>query len=387
MKVSELNKIIEEAISQEIKNTILNEEDGKHTAYCIKCEGEYIEVCDTKEEADQKCEEYNKQHPDKEYTVEMETYESKEELIDKMEELGEKLDSENMEKDHSLDELENDQHEGNAFSAARAEAIKNGDKEFTVDGKTYPVKDADAEEAMGEGEVYEDINETTCEECGKQICECGEMQEEESINETKKPKKVLRLTESQLVEMITKMVNESVPGLKAVEDAHKVGDKETKEHMANVDKKIKDALSVEGNDNPEFPNAVGKGEKMAVNNTDEMDEEMSMDRGEGPLDLDYDHEPSDSFKERVKKALEGDSTMGNADGGNTIPTDTGKNLAATAEKRKKHKEEAPMYVKDVQPVNESKEEITETKEENTVDVLKEEIEKMKKLSSYNEKTQ
>lgn len=381
MKVSELNKIIEETISKEIKNTILSEGEDKKTAYCVMCEGEYIEICETKEEADQKCEQYNKQHPDKEYTVEMETYESKQELIDKMEELGEKLDSENMKKDHSLDELEHDQNEGNAFSAARAKAIKDGKKDFTVDGKTYPVKDADADEAMDEGEV-EDIYETTCEKCGKQLCECGDMYEEESINETAKPKKIVKLTEAQLIDMISKMVNESIPGLSAVENAHKIGNKETKDHMANVDKKIKDSLSIDGNDNPEFPKPIGKGEKMAVNNTEDMDEEMSMDRGENPLDLDYDHEPSDSFKERVKKALEGHSSMGNADGGNTIPSDTGKNIAATAEKRKKHKEEAPMYVKDVQPVNEGE----ETKD-SSKSVLQEEISKMKKLSSYNEKTQ
>ena len=286
-----------------------------------------------------------------------------------------------MKKDHSLDELEHDQNEGNAFSAARSKAIKDGKEDFTVDGKTYPVKDADADEAMDEGGI-EDINETTCEKCGKQLCECGDMYEEESINETVKSKKIFRLTESQLIDMISKMVNESIPGLSAVENAHKIGDKETKEHMANVDKKIKDSLSIDGNDNPEFPKPIGKGEKMAVNNTEDMDEEMSMDRGENPLDLDYDHEPSDSFKERVKKALEGHSSMGNADGGNTIPSNTGKNIAATAEKRKKHKEEAPMYVKDVQPVNEGE----ETKD-SSKSVLQEEISKMKKLSSYNEKTQ
>jgi hypothetical protein len=240
----------------------------------------------------------------------------------------------------------------------------------------------------------QEIDEHTCEKCGKQLCECGDMYEEESINETKKPK-VLRLTETQLIEMVTKMVQESVPGLKAVEDAHKVADKETKEHMGNVDKKIKDALSVEGNDNPEFPKAVGKGgpetldPKKVVHNTDDQNEEMEMERGENPLDLDYDHEPTDEFKDRLKKALEGDSTMGNADGGNTIPTDTGKNIAKTAEKRKKRDEEKPMYVKDVQPVKivkESKEDLTETVEEKK-SVLEEEIQKMKKLSSYNEKTQ
>lgn len=48
-----------------------------------------------------------------------------------------------------------------------------------------------------------------------------------------------------------------------------------------------------------------------------------------------------------------------------------------------------MYVKDVQPVKivkESKEDLTETVEEKK-SVLEEEIQKMKKLSSYNEKTQ
>jgi len=233
-----------------------------------------------------------------------------------------------------------------------------------------------------------ELSESTCEKCGKDICECGDMNEE-NINETTSSKKVLRLTESQLIEMITKMVNEAVPGLKAVEDAHKVGDKETKQHMADVDKKIKDALSIEGNDNPEFPKAIGKGDKKAIHNTDEQHEEMEMERGENPLDLDYDHEPSDSFKERVKKALQGDPTMGNADGGNTIKTDTGENLHKTAEKRKKRYEDQPMYVKDVQPVsvvNEEKEELTETKDE-TNTVLEEEIKRMKNISSYNEKTQ
>jgi hypothetical protein len=57
-------------------------------------------------------------------------------------------------------------------------------------------------------------------------------------------------------------------------------------------------------------------------------------------------------------------------------------LAATAEKRKKHKEEAPMYVKDLQPVKVVKESTEEKK-----NVLEEEIQKMKKLTSYNEKTQ
>jgi len=381
MKVSELNKIIEETLENEVKTTIIKESEGSKTAYCIKCEGEYIEICDTKEEADQKCEEYNKNNPDKKYVVETETYESKEELLDKMDELGEELDSENMEKNQPMDEkLHGDQHKLDVDNDGEIEAsdlasLRKGDtNESNVEDSIDDIQCEKCGKSDCEcSDSEEDLEEGTCEKCGKQLCECGE------LYETKKERKVLRLTESQLVDMISKIVSESVPGLTAVENAHKGTEKETKEHMGQVDKKIKDALSIEGNDNPEFPKAVGKGEKMAVNNTDEMDEEMSMDRGEGALDLDYDHEPSESFKDRVKKALEGDSTMGNADGGNTVPTDTGKKLADIAEKRKKHKEEAPMYVKDVQPVNETV--------EKKKTLLEEEIEKMKKISSYNEKTQ
>ena len=401
MKVSELNKIIEETISQEIKDTILKEGSGDKTAYCIKCEGEYVEVCDTKEEADQKFQEYNKNNPDKDFVVEIETYESKQDLLDKLDQLGEELDSKDMKKDHSIEELEQDQNES-AFVLAADAAKDAGKDEFEFpkgSGKMHPVTiktDIDEKEECQEcgDKMYEDeegivepLYEGQCEDCGKQLCECGGM-DEESINETKEPK-VLRLSESQLIDMISKLVNEAVtPGLKAVKDSHKLSNKETKEHMANVDKKLKKALSIEGNDNPEFPNASGKGEidpKKVVHNTEEQDEEMSMERGENPLDLDYDHEPSEEFKDRVKKALEGDSTMGNADGGNTIPTETGKNLAKTAEKRKERYENQPMYKKDIQPVKVVKEELNES-EENT-NVLEEEIQRLKDLSNYNEKTQ
>jgi preprotein translocase subunit SecD len=43
-------------------------------------------------------------------------------------------------------EEEEDVEEGNAFGAARAKAIADGKKEFTVDGETYPVEDVDAED-------------------------------------------------------------------------------------------------------------------------------------------------------------------------------------------------------------------------------------------------
>lgn len=363
MKVSELDKIIEETISKEINNRILSEIKGKKTAHCIKCEGEYIEVCESKDEADQKCKEYNKNNPDKDYVVEVETFESQEELISRLDELGEEKEKENMEENQSIDEkLHGDQHKLDVDNDGKIEA---SDLEDLRQGDT--------------NEDY-DITEIECEKCGKGLCECGAMEESED-----KESKILRLTESQMIDIITKMVKESksnVPGVREVDDVHKANKKETAEHMKTVDKKIKDALTIEGGDNPEFPKANGKGDKKVVHNTEEENEEMENSRGENPLGLDYDHEPSEEFKERLKKSLEGDSTMGNADGGNTIETETGKNLHKTAERRKEVKEKAPMYVKDVQPVKELKEETSEVG-----NVLQEEISKMKKMFSYNEKTQ
>ena len=44
------------------------------------------------------------------------------------------------------EEAEEEMEEGNAFSAARAKAIADGEKEFTVDGETYPVEDVDTKD-------------------------------------------------------------------------------------------------------------------------------------------------------------------------------------------------------------------------------------------------
>lgn len=54
-----------------------------------------------------------------------------------------------------------DVEEGNAFSAARAKAIADGKKEFTVNGETYPVEDVDKEDKENAEEFVdesEDIN-------------------------------------------------------------------------------------------------------------------------------------------------------------------------------------------------------------------------------------
>ena len=289
--------------------------------------------------------------------------------------------------------------EGNEFSGALKAAKDAGEKKFTVDGKEYDVEECWTkqmeEELVGgqknldknhngkidgqdfkilKGKKEEPKEEEECDECGTEM-----------VKESKKKK--IRLKESELIKLINKMVTESIPGLDAVKNAHNA-DKETNQHLSDVEKKMKDSASFDGNDNPEFPKPIGKGEKVARQNTEKENEFVEDNRGGTLLNLDYNTEPSQQFKDRLKKALEGDATTGNSqDYANVIKSDTGKNLAKQAE-RKKKKKDAEFNVswghswkspEEVKVVNESKFKMS--------DVLNEEIKKMKDMVSYNKKTQ
>ena len=137
--------------------------------------------------------------------------------------------------------------------------------------------------------------EGSCDECGSGMYESK--------------KKTLRLSETELVTLITKMVSESLPPI--TKTAQDISAKQNKEAMDDVDKKMKDYLSFDGNDNPEFPKAIGKGEKVARENTPDQEDEIAKNFA-GLENLDYDIEPSEQFKKRLKMAIEGDRLMGNA---------------------------------------------------------------------------
>jgi hypothetical protein len=244
------------------------------------------------------------------------------------------------------------------------------------------------------GAYHQTMEESVCEKCGKEICECG-------MYESKK--KTLRLTETELYSLITKMVSESIPGLDAYNKAHKESGKQNNKEIADMMADVtKNHINIPGSDKPEFPHQNGKGEKVARENTKEDDETIEDNRGRNPFDLTYDIEPSQQFKDRLKKAIEGHSTMGNApttepvkekpsngadkaedpeqEEGNVIATpETGKKFEKNAKKRIEIKKKEPRYSKEPSPVknvNESKEQI-----------IAEEIKKMKNLLSYNKKTQ
>jgi hypothetical protein len=420
MKVSELRQIIESVISDEVKQTIISEsENAQKEVYHIKCEGIPLGTYSSQEEAEDDMDKFKEMHPGKELIIEKGVYESHDDMLDKLDEMNDQLEE--------TDNMENTQPmEGNEFSGALKAAKDAGEKSFTVDGKEYDVEECwskQMEEELVGGQKKLDKNhngkidgqdfkilkgqksdtkeeeeecdecgnsemmEETCEKCGKEICECGS-----GMYESKK--KTLRLKESELVALIGRMVSESIPGLDAAKKAHVESGKDNKENLSAVEKKISNSMSFTGNDNPEFPKAIGKGEKVARQNTKEQDEEVAKNFA-GLQNLDYDLEPSEQFKKRLKMALEGDAIMGNAPttekpsvkpsngaekgkeaeekSGNTMKTDTPKKLEKQAADRKVDKDNRELYPKQEVPV----------KSKN----INEEVEKMKRMFNYNEKTQ
>ncbi len=453
--MKEINTIIENTIYNQVKNIIMEEsEKGNKEVYHIKCEGEPIATFDTEEEANEELPKYKKSHPDKELIIEKGVYESHGDMIDKLDSMGEELEekeNQNMENQEPM--------EGNLYIKAMLDAKEKGEKTFEVDGETHNVEESwkqlEEEEMVGEDEWNEEVEcqecgqkdmseeKSMCSECGAELneegmcSECGgSMMNEESMcsecggelneegmcsecsglmmQETKKKK--IRLKESELVKLIGKMVTEAmkgepgvsgVPGLTVTKKAQDVSKKENDTHIGDVEKKMKNYLSFDGNDNPEFPKQIGKGDKMAINNTPEQDDEVAKNFA-GLQNLDYDIEPSENFKKRLKMAIEGDTLMGNAPttekakikpsngadkgdeakekSGTSIPTpETAKKIEKQVKDRSEDKQKRTIYSKEKVPVD-TKSAVNESSTKFST-LLNEEIEKMRKISTYNKKTQ
>lgn len=459
MKVTDLKNLIEQTIKSEVKKRIISE-NNKKEVYHIKCEGIPLATYESEKEAQDALPDYKEKHKDGELIIEKGVYENHDDMIGKLDELNDQLE----ETDDNMENME--PNEGNAFSGALANARKHGDKEFNVGGKEFDVKEDECNEC---GDQYE-MQEDECNECGDQyemqedqydecgdfsmeeldsnlgehnLCECGGLMNEEGVcsecgmpmeehaqdgdpenvcpkcgkqvcecgggmmNESKK-KKTIRLTESAFKKLIDKMVTESVPGLRAAQKAHKESGKENKSALSDIEKEITKSLKFEGNDNPEFPKAIGKGEKVARKNTKEQDEEVKRNFA-GLENLQYDVEPSETFKKRLKMAIEGDRSMGNAPttektnivasngakakqadenkDGNTIPTpETAKKIEKQVKDREEDMNNRRLYKKEAVPVDhKNQKSINESIEENSN--LSNEIKKMKDMAMYNKKTQ
>jgi hypothetical protein len=357
-KTQDVSTIINESIFKEaqriimndvLKNPICESEDTiKYIAYHIVDKNKTpIDTCESMEMAESKLKEYKKKYPKKELLIDKRTYDSYDDMFESLEKMAEEINENNkqnkMNKEHYTE------------CGDKYEKILRGESKKT--------------EVSDESHV--------CEKCGEEICEC------ETVNESK-VKRVIRLSESQMKKLITKIVSESHPGIVVTKDVQTVSKKINDENADDVGKKMKKYLTFDGNDNPEFPKQIGKGDKVVAPKLSKEDEEYVEDyRGGNALNLTYDQEPSKQFKDRLKNSLEGDSETGNSQesenpGINIIKSDLGKEMGKNSERKIKKIKSDPMYKKDKQPVNEMKIEKSS---------LDSDIEKMKKLYTYNKKTQ
>lgn len=299
MEIKELNNLINNILTEQVKDVI--EKEHKPKFFYIKMNGEPIDTCEDAGIAQKKLEVYQKQHPDQELIIEPSKSKNYHDMVDELDEITEKL--------------------------------------------------------------YE--------------------------SDMKKARKVYELTEAQFKKVVSHLVESGLPGLTVTQDVQKQEKKDNEANAKEVAAKIKKATTFEGNDNPEFPNPIGKGDKMLRKNTDAEQDEIDANENRTPLEIEYDSEPSEQFKDRAKKAIEGDSTMGNGveDGTNAVNGDAPEKIQDASKKKIKAQEEEPFYKKEEVPVNGTGKHKDEKHTAVNESVINEEIERLKQLYNYNKKTQ
>jgi hypothetical protein len=255
--------------------------------------------------------------------------------------------------------------EGNAFSGALAKAKKEGKDTFEVDGKKYNVKES----------------------------------------------KSLKLSENELVDLIETIVKEqksnittgNAPGLTKYRTVHNQDGKENSDALKEVGKKMEDYVKSGSKGkyetNPKhFPKGNGELEKMskkAYVPSKAVQDYTDAFAAAGQENLDFDEiKPNEEW---LDKNIEGSSVTGNnPEWANAVETDTNKrrnkvrkdNLLAKAKRKAYNKAPQPAII-DKTGEDEGDKILNQLE---SIDVklqkpLNEEFEKMKKLISYNAKTQ
>ena len=116
------------------------------------------------------------------------------------------------------------------------------------------------------------------------------------------------------------------PGIANTIRVTKQSGRDNKEYIDSVVKKVKDYLKFDGNSNPEFPHQEHSKTDYTspmYRNSTEQEDYIDTWKGGGLSDLEYDTEPSDEFKDRFSKYLEGSSETGNSSDKGTDGVDVG----------------------------------------------------------------
>ena len=232
---------------------------------------------------------------------------------------------------------------------------------------------------------------------------------EEEMEETKH-KKSIKMTESEMIDFIEKIVVEEKlksmgkhKGTATYEKAHKGSGKENDDYIKSVAKKMKDYLKDgskgEYDTNPEiFPKGNGELSKMkkkAYVPSDAIQDYTDNLTAAGQENLDYDEiHPSEDW---VSANIEGSSITGNnPEWANTGKSDVNKkrnkirkdNMLAKIKRKAYNKAPQPIIQDNTGEDNAGKlmMKLESTNEKNNI-ILNEEFDRMKQLLNYNKKTQ
>lgn len=362
--------------------------------------------------------------------------------------------------EEELDE-EGETEEGNAFTGALAKAKEEGDDSFEVDGKKFHVKEEKKwiqKTEMKKGALHKKLGvpegdkipvsklkslkaELSKKAEGDKKLSASDSKLLKQVNlaltlkNIKEEKKSLQLTESELIDMIERIVLEqekkeknnigkkSPVGLKKTEKVQGLSKKENEDYAKEVVKKMKDYLKDGSNgefkENPEeFPQSnyqIKKDEKIQKYHPSQAVEEyIEAFAYPGQTNLVFDEIKPDDKK--IEKYLKGDSTTGNAttdkDGkalGNVVPSKVGDRFKKNYDENLYGAEQMKgSYKRQPQPVDVGGSEKLEgslksirkgsmaksnkiMSQLESVDkkktIVNEELEKMKTLITYNRKTQ
>ena len=352
------------------------------------------------------------------------------------------------EQSEAEDMEEAETEEGNAFSGALADAKKSGKDSFEVDGKKYNVREAEEKwiqkTDMKKGALRkklgvpegEKIPKSKLNSVKKELMKKGEGDKKLSAADSKLLKQVnlaltlggikesknsLQLTETELVDMIEKIVLEQQAkeakknvnsfkmktpiGLAEVEKANKETGKEYDEQVNKVTKKLKEYLkdgskeefTMEPKHFPKGNGELGEMKKKAYKASDAVDEYLDNLAYPGLENTHYDEiKPNDEW---LTKNLEGSSETGNSgEWANAVDTGLGKKVNEKRKKNLYQKEKQKSYNRVAQPVDTAGEHEGEKSLDKmfakleSIDnkkdkLIKEDMEKMKSMINYNRKTQ
>jgi hypothetical protein len=267
---------------------------------------------------------------------------------------------------------EQETEEGNAFSGALSKAKKDGKDSFEVDGKKYPVKES---YRLTESEMVSMIEKIVLEQKNKKVKDPAEKNN-------------------------IKGIGGSPRGLEVYKKAHNGSGKENDEYIKSVAKKMKDYLK-DGSKgdyemNPKiFPVGNGELEKMdkkAFQMTDDLEDFNYEIAG-----LNLPTPDAIEFNEDwMEKLYKGDSKTGNAPGGNALESKANDRFDKLRKKNTLKKLKDQSYNRVSQPVYNEKSGTDKGKglniklesiEDKKTKQINEEFERMKSLIGYNQKTQ